>query len=232
MAVPKSESRSPGVPAPVSAASDGATAEVLRAEPNENFLLVVYPDSPTGWTVETRGLDRPTFLPSLHVVPLVEGANGMRTVSKGEDLARGMDGLYNRLRQNGAIIIDPAKYRLKTPCRGGFYYHTPWQILRQPLAGQQMIPKTDHALYAAFRLSLVTDGIVPPPDDQVLAYAESRAQDRITTVDTEAEADSPERRDARKSKAQRKLDNVLNAHKPWIAEAPKAKARRGEVADE
>jgi len=230
MAVPARPSTSTGVPAAVSAASDASqTVDALRAEPNDPFWLVVYPNSPTGWNVETRGVDEPTYLPSLHVVPLVEGANGIRTTGKGEDAARGKDGVRNNLAIQGAILIDPAKYLLKTACAGGgSYYHTPWQILRQPLAGQRMIPKVDHVAYAAFRLSLVEDGIVPPPSDQVVAYIEQQAEERLSTVRSSAANEIAEIREARTSKASKRAGEIAAAVKPWEVDAPMpvAKAKR------
>lgn len=229
MAVPARPSTSPGVAAPQSAVTDlSPDSGAIRAEPNDPFWLVVYPNSPTGWNVETRGVEEPTYLPCLNPMPLVEGANGIRSTGKGEDPARGRDGAKLKLANDGAIIIDPSKYLLKTPCSGGgAYYHTPWQVLRQPLAGQRMIPKIDHAVYAAFRLSLVEDGIVPPPSDQIIAYLEQQAEERLSSVRVAVANETAEIRELRMAKASKRVDSISKARKPWeaavVEAAPKAK---------
>jgi len=236
MAVPARPSTSTGVPAAQSAVADASqSSDVLRAEPNDPFWLVVYPNSPTGWNVETRGVDEPTYLPSVCVMPLVEGANGIRSTGPGEDKARGFDGARNKLAIEGAITIPPDRYLLKTACTGGFFYHTPWQVLRQPLAGQRMVPKVDHDLYAAFRLALVDDGIVPPPNDQIIAYLEAQADDRVSSVTASTANEIADIRDPRIAKARARRDQITSARRPWEAPAPKAvaeKPKRGKPAAE
>lgn len=235
MAVPARQSTSSGVAAPQSAVSDIATEHgAIRAEPNDPFWLVYYPGSPTAWNVETRGVAAPIYLPSLNVIPLVEGANGIRSTSKGEAPERGRDGIKVKLASEGAIIIDPSLYLLKTPClSGGSYYHTPWQVLRQPLAGQRMIPKIDHAAYAAFRLALVNDGVIPAPSDQVIAYLEAQAEERLTSVTLAVSNEIEEVRTLRVGKAQRRADAFSRAVRPWEKPEPApepvepVKAKRG-----
>lgn len=231
MPVPTQASQTGTVPEPRRAQSATSSAAVLNVEPNDDFVFIHYPNSPTAWAVETRGVDVPTLLPTVNPIVVVEGAFGIRTLSPGEDPANRFDTMHNLLRKRGAILIEskpgtPTEYGCVTDCRGGVFHHTPWQILRQPLDGQQMTPEIDRAKYAAWREALVTTGVVPPASSAVLEAMENALKLRIEQADAESVEMPADRRAAKMDAAQRALDTFKSARRPWIVEEP-TKGRKG-----
>lgn len=168
---------------PVADALLGETRSNIKA--GYPFLLVHHTGKAGSWECVDSD-DRPTWLPVLAQIPLMPGANGVRTVEKGEAPSAAWDGLTTSLTRDGAVII-PAnaevcgvRYMVPQQVQGGTRYRM-WceSIEANPMPGRKELVNFDHATYNEWRAKLVIDGKVPPPHEAVLRQMRKAAENNV-----------------------------------------------------
>lgn len=164
------------------------SSSVLNATPNYPFFLVHHTNAEGSWNVETEGLDRPTWLPVVSRVPIMPGAANHRTRQADEGVAASYQLAHNNLEAAGAIILKHDlkcggvdSYMYQTDCQArdaegrvgasGAYYYEAWCTPEQPILGARAKDRLDRAAYNRWRLALVEEGHVPPPNPRVIGKA-------------------------------------------------------------
>ena len=169
---------------PVADALLGETRANIK--PGYPFLLVHHTGKAGSW--ECVDLDgRPTWLPVLAQIPLMPGANGVRTVEKGEAPSAAWDGLTSSLNRDGAVII-PAnaevcgvRYMVPQSVLGGTRYRMWCEVIEpNPMPGRKELVTFDHAVYNVWRAKLVTDGKIPAPHSAVLRQMIKAADNNVS----------------------------------------------------
>ena len=211
---------------PVADALLGETRANIK--PGLPFLLVHHTGKAGSWEcVDMDGV--PTWLPSLAQIELMPGANGVRTVEKGEAPSTAWEGLTAALNREGAVII-PAnaevcgvRYMVPQAVQGGTRFRM-WceSIEPNPMPGRKELIEFDHAAYNAWRAKLVIDGKVPRPHAAVIRQITKAADANVRrwkghrTANADVRA---ERLAAAEAAAKRLADAVL----PGAAPAKPAK---------
>lgn len=216
--------------------------DVLNVQPNHPFWLVHWKGRPGSWDV--ADIDgKPVWLPVLNAYPIVEGANGVRTLGKGESPSKRIENALVKLQTEGAILVEPGVpvdgavlppgvdvgpgYLRETDCRGGKFYHHAWDIPRNPLPGRPRVPNVDRERFDRWRLSLVTSGVIPLPDPQVIEDAKANAAQRVQSALADTVAADKEQREQRVSKQRARAERLAAAVLPGSGPAAKAKPARG-----
>lgn len=217
-------------------------AAVLRANPNDPVAMAFYPDDPTSWTVSDIGLDGHTWVPALKPLVRRPGANGVKTIRKGEPKAQALQTHRAVVADRGGVELDynderfhvtdaahlppgaaPGSYLRQTPCTGGNFYHWVWDTPRQPLRGRGVTLEHDRAAFNRWRVSLVELGHIKPPSEEVKEAVISMARRRVQSATAGSQGASEDVRSARIGKAQARLDAALAAQVPTpktFVEAP------------
>lgn len=212
----------------------------LPISPNSPFFLVHHAASGGSWEVATEGMPGPTWLPVLQPYPIRPGAAGVRTVTAGEPRSRMWSRAVQILEEGGAVVLPldlhvssehlpegaaPGPYLRETDCLGGTFYHTAWEKPRRGVRGNTVQHHVDRAALNRWRASLVTSGVIAPPDPAILADAKARAARRVNVAARDASIPSEARAEAvatAKARADA-LDKATPPSKP--AKAPKAPAQ-------
>jgi hypothetical protein len=214
-----------------------STAAILVRKRSYPFLLRHHV---TNWSAETLGLEEygsPIFLPEVVPHVIMPGANGMRTVDRGQDPAEAFrDAVATAEKKgwvyvpSGEVISDPAL--LPKNVGAGLYirslasqiigsdirqkwYHTAWDIpvATVPEAVQKW--RFDRASFNRWRLSLVLRGIIKPPLESVT----DEIRDRYSLhVDRAKGSNNPDRehKQAKVQTAQATAAAVLAAKIPGL----------------
>lgn len=213
-------------------------APVLGVRANVPFWMVHWAGSRGSWSVDTEGLDGPTWLPVVSPVSLQPGAFGVRTITPDE--ARSNPGAAltvareNVAKRNGVILnhavqipddalpdgVPAGGYHRSVDAIGGQFYHTPWDQPRKSMSGAAPSPKHDAASYNRWRLWLVTSGQIAAPDEQVIDDAIAMLEQRLNTTVTNTATVSDREAKTRVQRAELRLEQARTARKPWTDAIP------------
>ncbi len=151
----------------------------LPIGPNFPFFLLHWPQN---WSVETVGVDRPTWLPLLSRHVILPGCNLNRTLRRGERPEAAYDAAVLLNTRRGATYLDPDRHRLaaggkylrEAPCRDprtgreGVFYLDAWSTPRDALPGRRLKFKLDRPAMNAYRLRMVAEGVLRSPSPELL----------------------------------------------------------------
>lgn len=166
---------------------EGDSGAYLPIAPGASFVYVFYPDDPGNWVVgEVDGVAY--WLPCLSKLNLVPGQGGVRTLRKGERsdtmIAEAIAGVTKR----GGIAIDKGHgYLMRTPARHpntgatGFVYHDRFESPKVPKGRKMRTLKfhTDTNARNTWLLSLITEGHIPAPDEELLDANRALLAERV-----------------------------------------------------
>lgn len=205
----------------------GTTKEDVRPAPP--FLLVHHTGRAGSW--EVADVDgEAVWLPVLMQIPLVPGANGVRTVERGEKPEEAYAGLVAKLRRDGAVVI-PANedvcgvryMRAQEVQRGIRFTMFCETVSKNPMPDKKDLVTFDHGAYNKWRAELVTSGAIPAPPDAVLALVTNAAKAAVSRWRGNKSA-HPETRSLRLQAAEEKANRVTGAKMPTDTKsAPSAK---------
>lgn len=146
------------------------TAQQQITLPTRNNNRFFYKHHPKNWEIyyfeteektgkKTETIQKPVWLPELHVHHETPGVNGTRGFTNNPDsgLAR------TRLVDKGWTIINPAQhdYLRKYPARKGSYWADKFTTLEN--IGGELVKSYRHDLFAAWRLELMKNGVLQLP---------------------------------------------------------------------
>ena len=143
---------------------------ILPIEPDHPFY---YKHWPANWEfsyfVNLTGKKQkttPVFLPGIEMERVIPGVNGVHQINGeiGDPSSR-----LGKLRQQGHVILEPTQFDYLTvyPAKYGGKKHSPkWQSYRV-LAGQ-VISDFDKQAFDQWRIQLIIDGTITPPDSHFL----------------------------------------------------------------
>lgn len=181
--------------------------DVLVAHPNSPFFLVFYPRARGNWSAERiepgDGVADDEvgvwWLPVLQNEPIIPGLNGHRTL-KGDnaDPRDAYEQAHQAIARAGGIVLPKELgYMKERPCvhpltqRSGVRYFDAWSKPRVTLEGQRLKFDFDRQRFNRWRLSLLRDGLIPPPlphmIDMTRARIASRVERRAALVGLDAE---------------------------------------------
>tara|TARA_R110000868_G_scaffold189732_2_gene433260 strand:+ start:657 stop:1319 length:663 start_codon:yes stop_codon:yes gene_type:complete len=136
------------------------TAPSLNIKPNSAFYLL---HSPFQWELVEMN-DGHIWLPQFGQLYEIAGVNGIEETPQGPDsrVAR------MKLQESGQTVLDReygyiTRYETKY---GGYYYTMKWDLPKQ--IGKKVYWNTDTDEYNKWRLSLVTMGVIDPPEIEVI----------------------------------------------------------------
>jgi hypothetical protein len=208
------------MPLPSSSGLGGVSGiERLRATPNAPFFLIHYPYEGGSWSVETEGLDGPTWVPDLRPFGLVPGCGGVRTIERGEHAAASYEQAILNLQRRGAVVYLPesetmqitsAEYlpagvpagpyirQVETStipdghAAGVPYYHLAHEQMsngRTPTAPHKRV--LDAPAWNRWRVALVDAGVIATPHDDVIQERIELQRSKVASAsrDTRANAD-------------------------------------------
>ena len=191
------------------------------ASPDEQSGLPLRPNSPFFWMHHERGWEvyqddeGAEILPVFSQLAEIPGVQGVR------DTPRGPDSSHARvaMQDNGYTIIGRdrgyiTRYKTKS---GGWYYES---IFATPkILGNRVIWKTDFKNYNNFRRSLIEDGVISPPDPDVLEMMVDELEVRISRHTTDQHIPAM-------VKKRQAIEDKLQALKNCIAEIKNPKKKR------
>ena len=167
--------------------------------PNKPFLLR---HNRAAWRVSST-LEEPTMLPDVTMHVLEPGVNGVRTISKGEDMSDAYKHAVWRAEENGWTYISAMEpipsdclpngvpsgsYLRELPCedlrtrRQGLRYVEAWNIPTDTLPGEVQEFSFDLASYERWLLWLVESGVIAPVPVQVERRQVARVQGHLERV--------------------------------------------------
>lgn len=208
----------------------------LRASPSAPFLLQHHPNA---WEVAEEGLEGPTWVPILSPRRLVPGANGVRTVKRGEGKEAAFKKAIDKDEGQGYITLDrdlqvsaehlpdgvPAgRYIRSLDCvdprtrAEGKIHVEAWEVPMDAPAGQRHTFRFDRASYNKWRAHLVESGVIPEPLPAVRERLERKHDVRVLSAEVDPLPDEVRKRRVEEKKAVR--DKVKSA------KVPKAKKPR------
>ena len=205
---------------------------VQDVKPAPMFLLVHHFGRAGSWEVDEID-GAPVWLPVLAQIPLVPGANGVRTVERGEDPSASVDLLLAALRKSGAIVI-PAdrdvcgvRHTVGTRVKRGTRYHL-WceTATANPMQGRKDVISCDTAAYNRWRRDLYLDGHIPAPPAGVLDMVRSAASSAVSRWRGNKSA-HPETRALKLAAVQATEARVAAAKVPESEPATKSKGKGG-----
>ena len=180
----------------------GGSVGVLRIASNYPYLLAHHRDN---WDLETAGLDGPTWLPQLQEVPVMPGVGGARTVKEGADPKTAYDLLIRNMEGNGFVVlpgdikVDGVEYSKGLDCvnprnsKPGVYWVSSFAEPRYRRGNARQKFKLDRAAYNRWRLALVEQGHIAPPNPEVVDYAVGRARYHLDRHTAETRLDQQTR---------------------------------------
>ncbi len=190
MPVPKNNAGAAGAAYEIRDASLGAVQEkaFLPIAPNVPFFLAHYPEN---WRVGTVD-GEPYWLPELQRDWILAGANGKRTLRKGDRPEAAYDASHLKMTRNGAVLLDPsivvecdgqsmAGYLREIECkdpktgRVGKFYLDRFETPKTPRPGRRLKFNRDRELENRWLLALVEQGFVNPPNPDVVDERIARA---------------------------------------------------------
>lgn len=244
------------MPVPTLPAADDVTIggltddDTLRVKGNFPFLLIHRPFVLDAYSVETDGMPdgQAYWVPNLTPWVLREGTNGVTTLTNGQPEQAKFSKAFEILRNQQATVLplsgtqavkvtDPAHlppnvapggYLRARKCLGGRqFYHTCWEIPRQPVGTNDIGPKVYNAPKNAFALALITEyGLLAPPTEEWLSVRIADFQRRVTRMESETETATAEIRERRVGAARAALEAAKTAIVPTLGMFDEAKPKR------
>lgn len=223
-------------------ASPFAVADHLVSVPSPPFFLMHYPQN---WEVGTEGLEAPTWLPGLQRDFVEPGCNTIRTRKTGEPLSAMFDLAHTLRQRNGATIL-PQVLKLdgvgydtylqempvvhpRTGAEGTLYFDR-WETPIPPKEpGKRVKFQRDRAEYNRWRLALVEQGVIAPPDPRDIDARVARAEYHVSRNALKTGVPEDERKrmvEEATAKAAVVAEAVIPEEIPVVRERP-AKAKRG-----
>lgn len=218
----------PSVSAPSALVGEGR----INVQPNWPFKFYHQPRESGAWSVETEGLEEPTWLPVIKPLIVMPGASGVRTLERGEqgNPERAYMGRQVELANAGAIFLDPrtkvaaellpdgvapGSYLRETPTTDGRpFYHDAWTVAEaDPLQRGVVRLVFDQGAFNRWRLSLVADGTIPEALDAVIEERVRRAKRKLRSAQVDQNAPADVRTGAM-SRHQASLKNLGEARLP------------------
>ena len=141
----------------------------VKLPPNDPFFLTHHPSA---WELSISDDGEPEWLPQLSKLAETAGVQGVRQTKGAPDsgLARTM-----AMDMGKTILPQEMGYLTRYPTtRGGYHYCIKWSHPKT-LAGRTML-KTDEAGWDAWRRGLVAEGILSPPDPDLIDIFIEREQ--------------------------------------------------------
>jgi hypothetical protein len=173
------------------AADDG---NVLSVRPNHPFFLVHYADHPGNWFVGQieAGEGVPDedvghwWLPKLNKERTQPGVNGNRTIGRGVDPIEAYDNAHSLIRRNGGNILPKSLgYEVARDCidpktrTAGQVFLEAWEKPKPKLRGKRLKFDFDRQRFLRWLLSLLRDGIIAAPDEQIVDIHLARLAERV-----------------------------------------------------
>jgi hypothetical protein len=204
----------------ISDANTGRTSAsaALPIAPNHPFFLMHWPGE---WSVQTEGLERATWLPTLTRHHILPGCNLNRTTQRGEPPEAAYDMAVMSNVRKGATYLDPerhlladgSKYLKSAPCRSkhgttGEVFLDAWQIPLDTLPGKKLKFGRDRAAYHQWLLDLVTSGVIRRPSPRVLEQLVRRRSGHVGRTRARLRG-LPEK------EYERRVDEVSNVVEVW-----------------
>jgi len=242
------------MPLPSSSGLGGVSGiERLRAKPNAPFFLIHFPHEAGGWSVESDGLDGPTWVPDLRPYALVPGCGGVRTLERGEHAAAAYEQAILNLQRRGAAVYlpespamqvnDPEHLPAGVPAgpyirqvetdtipdghaAGVPYYHLAHEQMsngRTPTAPHKRV--LDAAAWNRWRVALVDGGHIAPPADDVIAERIEQQRRKVGSAARDTRANTEVRAAAVQTQSDR-LAAMQTARVPGKMPPPKAKTTK------
>jgi len=174
--------------------------ERVGIAPSPIFWLVHTPMAIQSWDLVSEGLDGPTWVPGFALLPLVPGANGIKT-QESNDPATSFRATHRRYAEQGRLVLPmdlqvtkpehlPTNVqagglvRFVTTRDGGRHYHLAQEgSERGP--GNVWVKSTDEGAWNRYRLFLVESSVIAPPNKAVINDAIQRfsARKRLAASD-------------------------------------------------
>jgi hypothetical protein len=172
-------------------------ADRIVKDPNTALLLRHHPYD---WEVCDLGLDGPTLLPVITPHPLEPGAEGIRTLNKGEDPSMAYRDAVNRAKIKGWVYIDhtatfsadlmpdgvaAGRFWRVLPCINrtksatGSYFFEAWAVPVDGLPGEEQRFNFDKAAHNRWRAHLVESGAIKAPLPLVVERLVNRYGERV-----------------------------------------------------
>jgi hypothetical protein len=126
------------------------------------------------------------WLPTMQRDPVQPGVNGHRTIKKGDKARQAYSQAHELITNDGGVILPLALgYRVEMDCvhpiskaRGTFYTDA-WSEPRAKIRGRRVKTNFDRNRYNRWRLMLMREGYIAPPDQQLLRINVDRLNVRI-----------------------------------------------------
>jgi len=157
----------------------------LPTRPNNRFFYKQHPRNWELWHFEiegtgakkTRGL-KPIWLPMLQSHHETAGVNGTRGLKGNIDSSVSR----TRLSDDGWHILRPEQhdYLRKYPCRNGHYWSDKFTTLEN--LGGELVTTFDFDAFAAWRLELMKNGVLPLPHQTFLKRSINLVSRRINRI--------------------------------------------------
>ena len=227
------------------AAGPIAGGDRLNCPPDKPFVLMAHPAS---GSVQTEGLDKPTWLPELAMFRLEPGVQGVRTLRKGESAIDAFKGAADALERDEGWVIIPSNrpipgdftsdgvplktYVVDRPC----YHrasglegttHVEFYARRVPTRRTSDPVKWEHESMRAKKnrwiLSLIQQGVIPVPDEWCIR---DRTKDAQKWADQQASIEDPQKRKDYTSRASELVKMYRDAVVPTVATTESTPKRR------
>lgn len=163
-------------------------------EPNNPWFYVHYGRNIGGWMVVEIGAGEGVpaedvgtwWVPALITEPVKPGLNLHRTIRRGMPESAAYEQAHSAVRRNGGVVLpESLGYRVEVPARGprsgrtGVYYADAWSSPLPKIGGQRQKFKFDRQRYYRWLLSLVREGVVDEPPENLLSYTRAKLAARI-----------------------------------------------------
>lgn len=144
----------------------------LNISANASYFLMHHPAQ---WELVVEN-DTAEWLPTFSTLYEIAGVNGVQQIPQG-----GTDSTLSRVHymdQGYTILPQELGYQTRYPCRaGGYYYTSIWDTPKQ--VGSKLFWSTDESGYNDWRRQLLADGMIQPPEPEILELLVERHQKRI-----------------------------------------------------
>lgn len=186
------------------APSNRAPSKRINKRANSLWMYMHHPKNWSFAVLKEGKKEKAIFLPQLTKFICKAGVNGVGGTQDAPDtrIAR------VQFQDQGFQILDPEKYNYLSvyPAIGGDFICTKWTKLEN--LGGKILTSQDREGFLEWKKSLVADGTIQPPHDQILELLIRKQQDLITMHDSKPHI--PQAVGASKT-AQKKLELMIKA---------------------
>lgn len=157
-----------------------APSKRINKKSNAFWMYMHHPKNWTFHILKDGKKEKPIFLPKLTRFICKAGVNGVGGTQDAPDTRTARV----QFQDQGFTLLDPEKhgYLSTYPAIGGDYYCNKWTTLEN--IGGKMLSQHDDEGFARWRMSLVADGTINTPHDQILELELRKQQDLITMHDS------------------------------------------------